>query len=153
MPAHSKIVDEEEALRWYWEGVSYSEFVERYLDLYGVQTTESMWSSWRRRKRLPRRAVRDDELIPWAVERRHRYATELALLRLEAQRRAGKRLPEAREQYVRNWLLRLAEEDVVVTYDPHTPDGFYYVPRLPEDQDIVRQPPAEYRTRRANGDI
>lgn len=146
MAAHSKIVDEEEAIRWFREGIPYSEFVRRYEEKYGITTSQSMWSAWRRRKRLARRLVRDDALIPWAVMPEHRWDINLRHLREEARRRAGVPLSDEEASALASWLERLAEENAVVYYDPE--NGFRLVPRLPEDTDIVREPPPELMTDR-----
>ncbi|WP_199589169.1 hypothetical protein [Blastococcus sp. TF02A-26] len=62
------------------------------------------------------------------------------MLRLEARARAGEPVREIDASRHRNFMRRLAEEDVVVAYDPHSAAGFRLVPRLPDDDDIVRRP-------------
>ena len=69
----SKIVDESEVMRWFAEGRTYAEMSRIYLEKYHVQTVSSLWGNFRRRKGLDRRINRDDELIPWAVSREHRW--------------------------------------------------------------------------------
>lgn len=74
----------------------------------------------------------DDEveaLIPWQVQERHGVAYPLAMLRVEARRRAGEPLRPIDLQRVISWKLSLDDRGVVVDYDPDTAEGFHYVPR------------------------
>lgn len=151
MPA-SKIVDEGEVRRWFEEGLTYEEMSRIYLEKYGIETVPSLWGNFRRRRGLARRIVRDDELIPWAVQEQHRWHYYLQMLRLEARHRAGQPVRKADENRWRNFITMLAEDNAVVYYDPETEQGFFLVPREPGDTDIVRRPRAEVRTRRHAAD-
>ncbi|USH44615.1 immunity repressor [Streptomyces phage BroPlease] len=150
MPA-KKIQDEQEVIRWFEEGWSYQEMTEEYQRKYNIEMKPSAWGNFRYRKGLDRRIARDDELIPWAVERKHRSLYPLMMLRLEGRRRAGLPNDEEKTKRLESWKQMLEEENAVVHYDPDTVDGFFYVPREPKDDDIIRKP-EKVTTLRRNAD-
>lgn len=147
--AASKIVDEQEVIRWFEEGKTYQEMQQIYLDKYNIETVPSMWGNFRRRRGLSRRIARNDELIPWHVKAEHRWAYPVAMLRAEARRRAGFELPDDMQGRVNSWLKMLEEQKAVVHYDPDTEQGFFYVPREGEDDDIIHRPRQKTTLRRA----
>lgn len=148
MPA-TKVVDVQEAIRWIEEEERpYKWIVEEYRRKYGVETTVVMWGGFRRRHGLTERKVRDPELIPWKVEEEHRWLYPLCMLRVLARRRRGVELSDNDEARLDSWLRMLKEKDVVVHYDPDSPDGFYYVPREPTDADVIRKPRGRAKGRR-----
>lgn len=147
-----KIVDEGEVIRWFEEGKTYQWMIDEYKRKYHIETVPSMWGNFRRRKGLERRIVRDDDLIPWFVKEEHRWAYPLAMLRAEARRRAGKQLTETDAGRLESWKEMLEEESAVVHYDPETEEGFFYIPRQPEDDDIIHRPPKK-TTPRPNADL
>lgn len=151
MPA-SKIVDEQEVLRWFEEGRTYEWMCQEYLRKYNVETVPSLWGNFRRRRGLTRRIVRDDMLIPWAIKPEHRYAYPVQMLRLEARARAGETVRAADANRHRNFIAMLEDDGLVVDYDPNTTDGFRYVKRTPRDTDIVRRPTVSTATRRRAAD-
>lgn len=149
MPA-SKIQDEGEVIRWIEEGRTYAWMTEEYQRKYNIQTSPSMWSNFRRRHGLDRRIARDDDLIPWEVKVEHRWRYPLAMLRHEARRRAGMAQAADIPEKLEAWKRNLAEEDVVVHYEPDTEDGFFYVPRRKGiDTDLIRVPEHKTTRRRA----
>lgn len=140
MPA-TKIQDRAEAIRWIEEGRTYAWIVEEYKRKYNIDTVQSTWAMFRRREGIPRRIVRDEELMPWAVKKEHRWRSAAMMLRAEGRRRAGVQLTPENEHELDTWLATLKSENAVVAYFPDKPQGFYYVPREPTDKDIVRMPP------------
>lgn len=149
MPAPSKIVDEAEAIRWYEEGRTFQWMVDEYRRKYNVETTTSMWSNWRNRRGLEHRYVRDDELVPWSVLPEHKASYALAMLRVEAQRRAGIEMDPDKAKRLESWLTQLDEAGAVVYYDPETDEGFHYVERAKDDTDIIRKPSRHTKIRKA----
>lgn len=140
-----KIVDEDEVLRWFEDGRTYAWMAEEYRRRYDIDTVPSMWGNFRRRKGLGRRLERNDDLIPWAVEKRHRWAYPLMMLRTEARRRAGMEVADGMLDRLERWLVRRQAEETVVHYDPATEDGFSYVARRADvDADLIRMP--EHKT-------
>ena len=147
MPAR-KIQDEGEVLRWFEEGRTYDWMVEEYKRKYNIETVPSLWGNFRRRRGLPRRIVRDDDLIPWLIKEEHRWLYPLAMLRVEARLRAGAKVSELELSRVTNWKQMLEDEGAVVHYDPDTEDGFFYIPRQAGDDDIIHKPPRKTTPRR-----
>lgn len=144
-----KIVDETEVKRWFEEGRTYQEMVDTYAEKYDIAIGVSAFANFRRRHGLELRITRDEDLIPWAVLRTHRYANQVNMLRTEARRRANAALTEREERVLTSWLRGLERDDVVVHYDPDTEQGWFYVPRLPSDDDIIRRP--EHVTKQGHG--
>ncbi len=136
-----KIQSESEVIRWFEEGVTYEEMVERYRQKYNIETTPSMWGNFRRRRGLERRITRDDELIPWAVKIEHRHDYPILMLRKEARRRAGYALSPEDDHAVDAWIAGMKEANAVLHYEPETKEGwFYVVPRANIDADLIRVP-------------
>lgn len=148
MPA-SKIVNEQEVVRWFEEGRTYQWMIEEYRRKYNIETVPSMWGNFRRRRGLQRRIIRDDALIPWEIKREHRWNYDLQMLRVEGRRRAGAEIRETDEQRVNSWLAKLEEAEAVVYYDGDTAEGFFWVPREAADDDIIRRPKAGLTQRKA----
>lgn len=148
----TKIVSEQEVLRWFDEGRTYAWMSEQYRTRYHLETVPSMWGNFRRRNGLTRRIERNDDLIPWAVEKSHRNTYPVAMLRVLARRRAGVEVREVDDGRLDGFLAKLERDNVVVDYDPASLLGFKYVPRLPSDRDVIRKPKSKTSTR-LNGDI
>lgn len=141
MPAHSKVQDMQEALRWLEEGRTYQWCVDEYKRKYHIETSISMWAALRRRNGIDNRIVRDDALIPWAVNEEHRHSHAVSMLRAEARRRAGRQLTPLMEDMLDTWLRGLERDGNVVHYDPDTEEGWWYVPRRDGiDLDLIREP-------------
>jgi len=141
----SKIQDEGEITRWFNEGRTYRWMVEEYERKYNITMTQSAFSNFRHRRGLGRRITRNDDLIPWAVNVEHRWAYDLAMLRMEARRRNGAELNPEDAGRLASWRDRLDAGNLVLHYDPDTEEGFWYVPRRPGvDLDLIREP--EHKT-------
>lgn len=140
MANRTKIVDEAEVMRWFEEGRTYQWMTDEYLRKYNVEVNPSMWASWRRRRGLKRRIVRNDDLIPWAVNEEHRWNYAVQMLRLEGRLREDEPLSEIQAQRLKAWKEMLSQANAVVHYDPDTEDGFHFIPREATDDDIVRRP-------------
>jgi hypothetical protein len=144
-----KIQDEAEVVRWFEEGRTYEWMSAEYQRKYNIEMTQSAWSNFRRRKGLNRRTVRDDNLIPWAVNPEHRHKYPLMMLRSEARRRAGREMKPLDQIQLANWLKYISGLNAVVHYDPDTVEGFFYVPREASDEDLIRQPERKTTERKA----
>ncbi|AXQ61086.1 immunity repressor [Streptomyces phage Hank144] len=149
--AKRKIQNEQEVIRWFEEGRTYAWMIEEYKRKYGIETVPSMWGNFRRRRGLDRRIARDDDLIPWEVKEEHRWLYPVMMLRVEARRRQGFTLTDTDQARLKSWKETLEEEGAVVHYDPDTEDGFFYIPRSSEDDDIIRRPKRK-TTARKNAD-
>lgn len=137
----SKIVDDDEVKRWFEEGKTYAWMIEEYKRKYNIETSTSMWGNYRARHGLNRRVAWDQDLIPWAIELRHRYSYPILMLRKEARRRAGFEATEEQNHQIDAWLAGMEESGAVLHYDPDTEEGWFYVPRREGiDKDIIREP-------------
>ena len=150
MAARTKIVNESEVVHWIEDGWTYAQMTETYLTKYNLVVSPTMFSNFRRRKGLDRRYTRDDELIPWEVDPKHKWAYPLQMLRAEAKVRDGKSISEATAKRLAAFHRFLEEERAVVYYDPNTDQGFHFVPREARDTDIIRRPGPKHRTQRRN---
>lgn len=146
--SRDKLVNPDEFDRWWNEGKSYQWIVDEYQRKYDIEITPSTIGNWRARRGLERRQQTDLSLLPWKIERQHRYKHAPAMLRAEGRRRAGMPLSELQTALLNNWLRFMADEDCVVHYDPETEEGFFYVPRRKGvDTDLIRKPPHPTRQR------
>ncbi|HKN44284.1 MAG TPA: hypothetical protein VJW23_10190 [Propionibacteriaceae bacterium] len=80
------------------------------------------------------------EMIPWRIRWDHRMAWDVRMLRLEARRRRGEALTDKEKRDLTQWRSRLDEANAVVIYERDTEEGFLWVGRTPEDDDIIRRP-------------
>jgi hypothetical protein len=148
LPA-SKIQNEQEVVRWYEEGRTYQWMVDEYRRRYKIETTVAMFSNFRSRKNLDRRNIWDTDLIPWALNDEHRWHYAAMMLRLQARVNAGQELDQADADRLASWKAKLEEANAVVHYDPDTTEGFFYIPREPDDRDaLVRRPKKNGQGRR-----
>lgn len=138
--AASKIQNEQEVKRWFEEGRTYAWMVEEYRRKYNIETSISMWGNFRRRHGFDRRTAWDTDLIPWAIDVKHRYDYPVLMLRKEARRRAGFPMTAEQEHEIDAWLAGMEANNAVLHYDPDTEQGWFYVPREPGDTDIIRRP-------------
>lgn len=137
----TKIVSEQEVLKWFDEGRTYAWMVEQYRVKYNLEVGQSMFGNFRKRRGLDRRIVRDDKLIPWEVKPEHRYAWPINMLRIEARRRAGGQLTERERENVDGWIRRMKRDGAVLHYEPDTEQGWFDVaPRPGIDTDLIRVP-------------
>lgn len=146
MPA-SKIVNEQEVIKWFDEGRTYAWMQEQYQEKYGIETRLSMWGNFRRRHGLARRIARNDDLIPWEVKPEHRWDYPIMTLRKEARQREGLELSEEDQRALVAWKAGMERDGSVLHYDPDTEQGWFYVPRREGvDLDLIREP--EHKTTR-----
>ena len=131
---------ESEVRRWFEEGKTYKEMVELYREQYNLEVSQTMFSNRRAQRGWTRRHVRDEDLIPWAVAPEHRNERPVVMLRVEARKRAGQPISPAEESDLAYFRDQLEQKRAVVYYDPTTERGFFYVPREPGDDDIIRRP-------------
>lgn len=85
---------------------------------------------------------RYDDLLPWSIKPEHRQHRDAKHLRYESRRRRGKSLSEGELRRLENWKLALRDAGAVVYYEPNTDQGWHWVPREPQDDDLIRRPEA-----------
>lgn len=83
---------------------------------------------------------RHEDTLPWHVREEHKNHIEARMLRMEGRRRKGMPLSDKDLHWLNRWRELLEEEKAVVMYDPDTEEGFFWVPRTPQDTDILRRP-------------
>ncbi|PVU82946.1 hypothetical protein DDP54_07940 [Cellulomonas sp. WB94] len=135
------IQDEAEVIRWLGEGRTYAWMSEEYERRYNVTTGAAVWADCRRRTVFTEQVGPDDGLVPWQVADCHRRAFAVAMLRMEARRRAGAALSPGDTVRLARWRREPDERGLVVSYDAQSDEGFGYVPRRPGlDPDLIREP-------------
>jgi hypothetical protein len=90
------------------------------------------------------------DIIPWDIDPRHRSTAIAQRFRSIQRQRQGKPLNETEQHLLDTWLQVMKDNNVVLDYHPDAPPndasrlgGFFYTPRLPQDEWIVRVPPSE----------
>lgn len=83
---------------------------------------------------------RYEDMLPWHVLDEHKYNSQARLLRLEGRRRQGRKLTQRELQWLTTWRQELEAAHAVVMYDPSTEEGFHWVERTAEDDDVIRRP-------------
>lgn len=140
--ARPRVIPGDDQLRRMVErGMTHVQIAEQVSKETGVQVSRSTISAAISRAGLSQR-IRYSSTVPWSpikTEHNHHYALEM--LRVAARIEAGDKVPAARLDRFNSWERRLRESDAVVAYRYNSPDGFYYVPRRPEDGDgLIRIP-------------
>ena len=149
MPAPRYIPSLSVLLRWREEGLTHQEMADRVYAREGVRVTRSAVSAALSRAGETHR-IRYDDVIPWErIRIEHNQEYPLTMLRLLARKERGLDMSDDQAHRLDRWLERMDEEDAVVHYEPRSKDGFYYVPRKPEDgTGYVRRPKAAPRRAR-----
>lgn len=83
---------------------------------------------------------RYEDTLPWHVLDEHKNHNDARMLRLEGRRRHGNALTGNELRWLTQWRELLEEREAVIVYDPDTVQGFWWVSRTPEDDDIIRRP-------------
>lgn len=85
--------------------------------------------------------ARYEDTLPWTVRTEHKNHYDARMLRLEGRRRRGGELSEADFRHLNEWKERLREAGAVVTYEPDTAQGFWWVLKNATDADnLIRRP-------------
>lgn len=82
---------------------------------------------------------RYEDMLPWTVVEEHRMHYDARMLRLEGRRRKGGKLSDSDKQKLTHWRQLLDESNAVIVYDAKTPEGFHWVHRRDDDDDIIRR--------------
>lgn len=86
---------------------------------------------------------RYEDMIPWTVKTEHASRRDVEYLRAEGRRRKGEALSEKEARRLTEWKKLLKEKGAVVTYNPDSEQGFFWVPFDPEKDapgDLIRRP-------------
>ena len=87
----------------------------------------------------PHPRPRYENMLPWRVVAEHRMAYDARMLRAEGRRREGKSLTTKEKRLLTAWREQLDDSNAVIVYDPDTAEGFFWVPREEDDDDIIRR--------------
>ncbi len=143
-PAYGVLPDRTELRRMKEAGMTHQQIADEVEKRTGQRVTRNAVTMAMARHGLSGNPTRYSEEIPWRVRQKHERHYALAMLRLFARKRRGVKLNREQEQRLTSWLGQLRENDRVVFYEANSPDGFYYVPRLPEDgEGVIRRPEEE----------
>lgn len=137
------IVPDSNQMRRYLErGLSQAGIVEQYEEDTGIRVSRSAIAMAIGRYGLhsSRERPRYADTMPWKLLPEHRDHNDARMLRLEGRRRMGGSLTEKELRILEAWLDLLKERGAVITYEPKTRKGFFWVPKTGEDDDIVRRP-------------
>lgn len=137
------VPDSTQMRRYLDQGLSQRQIADAYEKDTGIKVSRSAigMAIGRYGLKSSRPAERYMDMLPWDIAAEHQYLPEARLLRFEARRRRGLELADREMTWLGNWLTMLEEKNAVVTYDPRTKEGFWLVPRTPEDgADIIRRP-------------
>lgn len=112
---------------------------------YGV-TEAGVWKALERAGFTKERATYKD-VLPWEIADEHKATAIMDRFRAITKQHAGGELNPEEDRLLKEWLYELADNDVVVAYHKDAPansasrkGGFYYVPREPQDEWIIRMP-------------
>ena len=112
---------------------------------YGV-TEAAVWKALERAGFTDRKETYQD-IVPWDIDPRHRSTAITQRFRSIMRQRRGTPLNPTEEHLLNTWLQSMKDNNVVLDYHKDAPPndasrlgGFFYTPRLPEDEWIVRMP-------------
>lgn len=138
-----RIVPDATQMRRYLDaGLSQAGIAEQYEKDTGIRVTRSAIGMAIKRYDLEssRPRPRYMEMLPWRVAEQHRMANDARMLRLEGRRREGGVLTDKELRLLEGWLEALEEKNAVITYNPRTKRGFWWVDRTESDDDVIRRP-------------
>lgn len=130
--------------RWLGEELTHRAIAERWREETGNACTRTAVTMAVNRYGLnaETKQPRYEEYIPWSpVKREHSMNPHARNLRLLAKRDRGEDLSADDVDRLESWLAKLAVRDAVVHYDRDTEQGFWLVPREPQDgAGMIRRP-------------
>lgn len=118
------------------QGMTHKEIAETLSRETGYPVSRSTVSAALHRANATSPAKKYPEEIPWYVKEEHQTHYAARMLRLLGRRRKGITNSAEADQRLDSWLNQLAEAGAVVTYDPLTPEGFYYTHGEPDEKGI-----------------
>lgn len=123
-------------------GMTYSQIVEKVYQDTGERVTRQAISAALNRAGAGKDVIRYLDVIPWTVRAQHNKHYAARMLRLVGRKQRGVQLSETDQRKLESWLRLLDDNGAVVTYEPDTEEGFFYVARRPGDLKLIR-PPAD----------
>jgi hypothetical protein len=83
-------------------------------------------------------------ILPWHIVRDHQALDGALRLKAHIRSRLGLELTPAAEKRLTNWQVRLRTNNLVLDYRPEEGSPWVYVPRMPEDGDLVIRWPVHH---------
>lgn len=141
MSSTGRFPSDDELKAWVDDGLSVEQIADRIHERTGTKLAPKAV------KAFLSRAGANDEIrwkdhIPWSpIRPEHANGYPAVMLRYAARREHGLEMSDDANQRLDVWLAKLRENDVVVTYDYDSEDGFSYVrPRPGIDTGLFRDP-------------
>lgn len=109
-------------------------------------TEAAVWKALERAGFTDRKETYQD-IVPWDIAPKHRSTAITQRFRSIMRQKRGVPLTETEQHLLDAWMQAMKDQGVVLDYHPDAPPndasrlgGFFYTPRLPEDEWIVRMP-------------
>lgn len=142
MPKPRKLPSESILRKWVEvEGLSHNEIVDRIKEQTGEEVSRSSVSAALSRAGYTQR-VRYDEEIPWPkIAADHNTGFQIFMLRTQARINRGLPVKPRDKERLEAWKKELKSKNLVVHYEPRSPEGWFYVKARPGvDTGLVRIP-------------
>lgn len=120
-------------------GKTDGEIVKHLRDQENIAVTRQAISAWRRRRGDQKR-VMPPKAMPWKLREEHLQTEPARVIRWHARVERGEELTLPDRVRYERALKHLRENDLVFHYDAETEQGWFLVPRRPQDTGIVREP-------------
>lgn len=141
MPAIKKLPDSATLRRLRANGFTQRDIAKTY----GVSDS-AVWKALQRAGYTEPQATYKD-ILPWDIADEHKTTAVMERFRSLVKQNNGGVLRREDELLLNRWLHDLEVNNLVVNYHPEAPSnsastkgGFYYVPRTPDDDWIIRRP-------------
>lgn len=126
--ARPRIVPDKNTLQhWLDEGLTHQQMADRIYEQTGERVNRTAVSAALQRSGLAKKNNRYRQTVPWRVKVGHSKAYPVRMLRLLGRRQMGQELTDAEAIWLDNWLEDIAEQDLIVAYDPDDDLGFHYI--------------------------
>jgi hypothetical protein len=145
MPKPRKLPSESILRKWVEvEGMTHAQIVDRIREETGEEVSRSSVSAALSRAGFTNR-IRYDEEIPWPrISVDHNTAFPLFMLRTQARMNRGLPVKPQDIKRLEEWKKEMTEKNLVVHYEPRSPEGFFYCEARPDvDTGLVRAPEPE----------
>lgn len=141
MPAIRKLPDSTTLRRLRAQGHTQKEIA----DAYGASES-AVWKALQRAGYIDPQ-MNYKNILPWDIDDAHKATAVMEKFRSIVKQKKGVPLRPDEEAQLNRWLDELNENELVVNYHPEAPansaslkGGFYYVPKSPADDWIIRRP-------------
>ena len=143
--AARRTIDRETLKRYIDAGLSLTEMAEHWETETGTTRARSSFAVAMSRYNMTSAhpQVRHDDTLPWRVKSKHAMEYPARMLRALGRRNKGLPIGEELSDRLDSYLRDLDKDNAVVHYDAETPEGFWHVPREPQDKGYIRQPRAD----------